>query len=294
MRNLIIAALALALTLTAKAQEDGYHIFISADMEGLVGAVTGVQVSSSEREYAAWREIMTNEILAAMEGAKAAGATRFTLADSHGSMQNIIIQNLPKDVRIVRGRPRENVMMEGIQDGEYDGVIFLGYHASASHMNGVMSHTISGAYSEVLINGEAATEGMMNAAVAGEFGVPVIMVAGDQAAVEEVADAVGNGMERAIVKHAYGSGAAMTMTPAAAYDLIRERAEAAVSRIEEIPVFTVEGPITLDLRFRSPRRAELLGWSGLVERTSVDSIRHQTETMAEMARFLGFLVFYPG
>lgn len=277
---------------TAFAAEDGLRIFISADMEGLAGAVTSTQVGSTGSEYQKFREFMTAEVLAAIEGARAAGATEFVISDSHGSKQNLLIDRLPDDVRIIRGDPRPLSMMEGIQNGHYDGVIFIGYHAGASHEKGVMAHTMSGVFAEIQINGVPATEGMINAAIAGEFGVPVIMISGDDAATSEVSGVVGD-MEMATVKVALGQTAADTMTPAAAQALIRQKAEAAVRRIGDFKPFTVETPIVLDLTFRPRLRAEVLSWLSIVERTGVQSVRFRADRMTEVQYFLKFILTYP-
>ncbi|MDH3440397.1 MAG: M55 family metallopeptidase, partial [Gammaproteobacteria bacterium] len=107
----------------ANAQDDGLKIFISADMEGVVGAVTGEQLSPGGFEYERFRGFMTAEVNAAIDAARAAGATEFVIADAHGNGQNLLIEQLPDDVTIVRSWPRELSMMGGIDD-TFDGVIF--------------------------------------------------------------------------------------------------------------------------------------------------------------------------
>ena len=107
-------------------------IFISADLEGVVGAVTGEQLGPGGFEYNRFREFMTAEVNAAIEAAKSAGATEILVADSHGNGQNLLIEKLPKDVKLIRSWPRPLGMMEGI-DSSFDGVIFTGYHASTDN-----------------------------------------------------------------------------------------------------------------------------------------------------------------
>ena len=106
------------------AQDDGLKIYISADMEGVVGAVTGDQLSPGGFEYQRFREFMTAEVNAAIDAARAAGATEFVVSDSHGNGENLLIEKLPDDVTIIRSWPRELSMMAGIDD-TFDGVIFL-------------------------------------------------------------------------------------------------------------------------------------------------------------------------
>ena len=208
-------------------------IFISVDMEGVAGAVTDEQLRIGGFEFEKFREILTNEVLAAIQGARAAGAGEIVVADSHGNGQNILVDRLPTDIRLIRGEPRPLSMVEGIQSREFSGAIFIGYHASASNPGGVRAHTKSSArISEIRVNGSAASEGLLYAAVAGEYGVPVIMVSGGDRAIEEIVDVIGP-IEQAVVKQAIGFHSAETLTPMAAQDLIREKAQIAVQRIEE-------------------------------------------------------------
>jgi D-amino peptidase len=274
--------------------QEGLRIYISADMEGLAGVVSGEQLGPEGFEYQRYREHMTNEVLAAIEGARAGGATDFVVSDSHGDMQNLLIDRLPPEVRVIRGAPRPLSMMEGIQNGRYDGAIFIGYHAGASHATGVQAHTISGGtVFEISVNGTAASEGMINAGVAGEHGVPVILVAGDDAAVEDVVELLGD-VERAVVKRAINARSADTLTPRAAQALIRERSEAAVRRIADFEPWVMPGPLTLELTFRQAIRAQLLELLPQVERTARRTIRFEADTMVDIQHFLKFVLTYPG
>ncbi len=125
------------------------------------------------------------------------------LSDSHGNAQNLLIERFPADVTVIRAFPRPLGMMEGI-DSTFDAAIFIGYHASTASPVGVRAHTLSSAnYAGVALNGVPVPEGGINAAIAGHFGVPVVMVSGDDAAVEEMRRLIGN-VEGAVVKRALG------------------------------------------------------------------------------------------
>src|SRR6185436_191869 len=221
--KLIFISLVIILSgMAVVAQQKQLKIFISADMEGVAGAVTGDQLSPAGFEYQRFREFMTQEVNAAIEAAFAAGATEIVVCDSHGNAQNILIEKLPKNVLVVRGFPRPLMMMQGI-DETFAGVIFIGYHASTTNPQGVRAHTMSSArLADVRLNNTSMSEGSFNAAIAGHFNVPVIMVSGDDAAVKEVTSIVGD-IEGAVVKWNYGFHSAKTMTPEAAQDLIREK-----------------------------------------------------------------------
>jgi D-amino peptidase len=292
----IVAIMGLTVSLAssdALAQaKKGYRIFISADMEGITAAVQPSQISAGGMEYQTYRKIMTMEVIAAIEGAKAAGATEFVVADSHGSMQNLMVELLPDDVEVVRGSPRPLSMMEGVQHGHFDGAIFIGYHASTNNVNGVRAHTISSAnISELKLNGIVATEGYINAAVAGDYGVPIIMISGDEAATAEVKASVGD-METAVVKHSISFHAARTLTPKAGQNLIRAKAKAAVARLQDFKPFVLKGPITLDVMLHFYRPAELLSYLPNVERTGARSFRYVAPNMSEITKFTTFFTGY--
>lgn len=268
----------------------GYRIFISVDMEGLAGAVSSNQFSAGGNEYQAYRKIMVGELLAAMAGARAAGATEFVVSDSHGLLQNLPVEDLPEDVTIIRGQPRPLSMMEGIDRGRFDGVMFIGYHASASNMRGVRAHSFSSArVSELKLNGVVASEGYLNAAVAGQFGVPVILVTGDDVTIEELAPLNAEGVA---VKRAIGFEAAESMTPAAARKLIQAGAQRAVARIGSFRPFVTPRPALLDVTFHFYRPAELLAWLPGVERTGARSVRFSGDTPADVMKLLEFSLKY--
>ena len=128
----------------APAPQRPLKVYISIDMEGITGVVQPAQLGPTGFEYGLAREWMTGELLAAIEGARAAGAGDIVVSDSHGNAQNVLIDKLPDDVRIVRGFPRPLSMMQGI-DESFHAVIFVGYHGSEWGVDAVRGHTISSA-----------------------------------------------------------------------------------------------------------------------------------------------------
>ncbi len=273
------------------AQTAGPKIYISADMEGLTGSVTGDQLGPSGFEYSAFRRIMTEEVLAAIEGARAAGAGEILVSDSHGNGENMLLDMFPDDIRIVRSWPRPLMMMEGI-DETFDGVIFIGYHASTTNPEGVRAHTMSsGRLADVRINGVSVPEAGINAAIAGHFGVPVIMITGDDAIAAEATEIIGD-IETAVVKQAISFHAATTMTPQAGQDLIRGTAERAVSRIGDFEPYQPATPLTIDVRFKSYRPSQLLAYLPMFERIDAHAIRFTAEDMLEASRVLEFILQY--
>jgi D-amino peptidase len=287
----MLCLLGLAMVTTGARAQDGLKIYISADMEGVVGAVTGEQLGPDGFEYERFRQFMTNEVNAAIDAARAAGATEFVVSDSHGNGQNLLIEQLPDDVTVIRSWPREHEMMAGI-DETFDGVIFTGYHASTNNTRGVRAHTMSSAnITSLRLNGMTMTEGGINAAIAGHFGVPVIMVSGDDIAVAENQVIIGD-IEGAVVKWSSGFHSARTLTPEAAYEVIRTRTKSAIDRIDEFEPYVLETPITLELSLKHYRPVELLSYLSNVEKVNSHTIKFVGEDITEVSNFLAFVTGY--
>ena len=288
----LLAFLGGLMALTAETQPaEKLKVYISVDMEGTVGTVTGDQLGPSGFEYGRFREFMTREALAAVEAAKEAGATEILVSDSHGNGENLLIEMFPKDVHIIRSWPRRNGMMAGI-DETFDAIFFIGYHASTNNPAGVRAHTFSSArLTSVKLNGTPVTEGAFNAAIAGHFGVPVVMVSGDDAAVAEVQSLVGD-IEGAVVKKNLGFHSAETLTPEASYELIAQKVKTALGRLGDFKPYRVETPVTLDVSFKHYRPVEVLTYLRLIERTDSHSIRFRGQDMIEVSDFLRFVLSY--
>ena len=292
-KSLAIAAIAgfwgLATFGSAHAQK--LKVYISVDMEGIAGVVSDQQLGPTGFEYARFREFMTAEALAAIAGAREAGATEIVVSDSHGNMQNLLIERFPADVQIVRSSPRPLSMMQGI-DSTFDAVIFVGYHSGTANAQGVRAHTMSSArYHAVDLNGTPAAESRVNAAIAGYYGVPVVLITGDDIATAELKAVLGD-VETAIVKRAIGFHSAITSTPEAAQTLIRARSKAAVERRASFKPYKVAAPVRLDLTFKSYRPAEMLAYLPVVERTTSHAIRFNGRNIIDVMRFLVFVGSY--
>ena len=289
-RVLFAGIILLGFTHTATAQE-GFKIYISADMEGVVGVVTGDQLGPSGFEYQRFRGFMTQEVNTAIEAAFEGGATEVVVSDSHGNGENLLLEHLPDNVVVIRSWPRPLSMMEGI-DATFDGAIFLGYHTSTTNMRGVRAHTLSSArLTAVRLNGQAMAEAGINAAIAGHFGVPIILVSGDDAIVEETTALLGD-VEGAVVKWALGFHSAKTLTPEAAYTVIRQKVKAAMARIQDFKPYRLDGPIQLEVSFKNYRPVEVLAYLPIVERIDAHTIRFVGKDMIEVSKFLSFILNY--
>ena len=223
-------------------------IYISCDIEGIAGVVHGDHCGTNGgNEYQRARHFMTQEVNAAAKGFYEAGVELVVVNDSHGGMRNIFIEELLPDIELITGSPKPMSMMEGCSE-EFDGVAFIGYHARmGSH--GVLSHTISGgAVSEIRVNGRILGEGGINAAIAAEFGLPVIMMAGDAAACREAeqdyAPPVAVATKIAVTRYS-----ARSLTPQKAQNAIYEGAKRAIAEASNAKPFLVDRPCRIELRF---------------------------------------------
>ncbi len=288
-RRFLFVFLLLPTVYGANAQD--LKVYISADMEGVAGVVGGDQLGPEGFEYSQFRKFMTAEVNAAIEAARDVGATEIVVSDSHGNGLNLLLDALPQDIELVRSWPRPLGMMEGIDDS-FGAAIFIGYHASAGNTGGIAAHTMSGAdFSSVKINGIEMTEGGMNALIAGHFGVPVVMISGDDAAVREVSDMLGP-IEGAVVKWHISHASGRTLMPEAAQALIKEKAQAGLRRRLELKPFRIEGPLILDLIYKNDDAAEIIAYLPNVELIDNHTVRF-VGSIIELSMFIEMALGYP-
>ena len=286
-RRFLPALLLIPLTLFAQAQRPR-KIFISVDMEGITGVVQPAQLGPEGFEYQRAREWMTAEVNAAIAGIRDAGPAEIVVCDSHGNGQSVLIDKLPDDVRIVRGFPRPMEMMQGI-DESFAAAVFIGYHASEWTANAVRGHTISSArLLGVKLNGVEVSEGMYNAALAGQFGVPVAFVSGDRLAVTQLQQ-VAPAAEGAIVKEPYGYHSALTVTPARGQAMIREGLKRAMAKLGSLQPYRLTGPIALEVGFKLTLDAERAAFVPGLTRADAHNVKGTFRDMTDITKLLQVL-----
>jgi len=160
-------------------------VYISADMEGIAGIVHGEHVIRDGKEHERARKLMTQEVNAAIEGAIEAGAKSIVVNDSHGTMRNIIPEELHETAELITGSPKPFEMMQGI-DSTFNAAFFIGYHAMKGSYLGVLDHSYhSRVIHDIILNNQRLGETGINAALAGYYNVPVILVTGDNIVTNE-------------------------------------------------------------------------------------------------------------
>lgn len=251
------------------------RLYLSVDMEGLAGVAHAHQVSFGpgvdRTDYDRSRGLMAGEANAAIRAAHEAGAAEVVVNDSHWQMRNLRAEELDPRARLITG-DKPLSMTEGIDDGAFDGAMFVGYHAGANHPTGVIAHTYSSAtILEARVNGTPHNEAALNAIRLGHHGIPVILVAGDDALAGEVAERL-PWAERVVVKRARGYSAADSLAPAAAADAIAEGVGRAVARLGEMRAYRPSAPMTGEIDFRLPVMADYAAVLPGVERIGGRSV----------------------
>lgn len=264
-------------------------IFISADIEGVTGVATNVQLNK-ESEYVRFRKLMTADVNAAIAGAFDGGATEVVVADGHGNMSNIYIEDLDERATLVQGSNRPMCQLEGLDDS-FDGIFFVGHHGrEGGSERTIISHSLAGiCVNEIKVNGVAVGETELNARVAGQFGVPAMLITGDDAYVAEVKETLPD-VEAVEVKRGIDRFAAELYPPKRVHALIREKAQRAVERASEFTPFVVEGQVTFDVEFKGTSQALMTTTIPLVEMVRPKNIRFTCNDMVTAYKMFWGLV----
>ena len=241
-------------------------VLISADMEGTCGVVSWVQVMPPEYvgegeptaadRYFRTRERMTAEVNAAVEGALAGGADEVIVNDSHDGMRNLIPEKLHPSVRFITGNDKPLGMVQGVDLAGVGAVFYTGYHAKAGTPAAPLAHTWTGWLNDVRLDGVSTGEFGINAAVAGYYGVPVVLVTGDDKAVAQTQTLLGEQVAGAVVKEGISTFSALHLHPERAREVIRAAAEAALGNVADARPYTLPAGATVELEFDHQSRAD--------------------------------------
>jgi D-amino peptidase len=254
-------------------------LYISSDMEGVAGVCAWEQVDARtpHRDYAIFRRYYTQEVIRAIEGARAGGATDVLVNDAHGPMRNLLLDELPHDVRVIFGNRKPFSMVQDA-DGSFSGAFFIGYHGGAGEADAVLCHTYTpSVIYEARINGVRCSEATLNAGLLGYYGVALLLVTGDRTTVESV-QAQMPWVRGVIVKESIGNFAAASITPLAAQRAIRQAAQAAVENAGTAKPYRFEPPITLDVQLVTAAQGHLVATIPGFERTGSRSVRFVHES----------------
>lgn len=252
-------------------------ILISADMEGATGVTWPADVLPGTPQWERCRSLFTSDVNAAVLGFFDGGADEVVVNEAHWTMRNLLLERLDERTEMLTGRHKSLSMVEGVQHDDVDGIAFVGYHAGAGQ-EGVLAHTyLANSITGVWLNDVPASEGYLNAHVVAEYGVPVVLVTGDDVACE---DALGYapGALKVAVKDHVSRYAAVCRTPArTAADIRAAAKEAAQLAVRQEPVQA--GPFTIAVEFDAEHLAMAATVVPGVERIGTRKVAYTSETM---------------
>ncbi len=279
-----------ALTFALYAQDKKLKVYISVDMEGISGVVHSDQVSPGGHDYNIARKWMAQDVNSAIEGAMEGGAYEIVVNDSHGSMRNIIPDDLHKKATLISGSPKPLSMMQGI-DESFNACIFIGYHSKAGVEHSILDHTYSGAsiYS-IKINGIEMPELGINALVAGYYNVPVIFISGDSEVCKQAKSILGDKIVTVAVKEGFGRTSAKLLPMEEARKRIKEGVRLALQRISETKPFKLNPPFNFEIDFLYSSQAEMAELIPLVKRVSGRKVSFQSKDLIEGFKLMRALI----
>ena len=250
------------------------NIYISCDMEGTAGVSSWEQVDARnyKPDYFIYRKYMTAEVCAAIAGAREAGASGICVNDSHGPMRNMLLDELPDDVRVVFGNRKPFSMVQQV-DGGFGGVFFTGYHGAIGDANATLCHTYTpSVIYDVRMYDVRCSEATLNAALAGHFGVPVLLITGDRVTVES-AKAQMPWITGVVVKESIGNYAVDSISPQAAQQAIRAGAAQAVKNAGNAKPFRFDPPVTMEIDVTRVEQADYVSLIPGFERSGPRQVR---------------------
>jgi D-amino peptidase len=259
-------------------------MYISVDMEGITGIPDYTFLDSSEHNYERARKIMTDETNFVVDAAFQFGCQEVIVNDSHSKMNNILIDQLHPDAFLITGNVKPLSMVEGL-DQTYGGAMFIGYHARAG-MPGVLSHSMIHAVRNFYINDHIVGEMGFNAYVAGYFGVPILLVAGDDQATKEARELIPN-VTTVTVKETISRSTVKSLTPKKAGELLSKKVNEALENRHQVkPLVPPEKPL-LKIEFNNYGQAE---WASLMPKTELEEgttiVSYQADDILEAYKAL--------
>ncbi|MFN6994212.1 MAG: M55 family metallopeptidase [Aquincola tertiaricarbonis] len=267
-------------------------VLVAVDIEGVAGVWRPEQTQAGNGDYERARRWMTLEADAAVRGAFAGGAGTVLVNDSHGHFGNLLADEIDPRAQLIQGKPRQLGMMAGV-DQQVDGVLMIGWHARAK-APGVLAHTTNSfAFARVWLNGLEVGEIGLYAALAGQFGAPVLMVSGCDVTAAEAA-ALMPQVACTVVKWSEGARSGRSMSPPSSRTLIEAAAKEAVQRLASdapapLQLPGGEGRIALRLQCQTPALADAFALWPTVRREATDTLTMDCATVHEAVRCLNAL-----
>jgi D-amino peptidase len=258
-------------------------ILISADMEGATGVTWPADVEPGTEQWQRCRRMFTSDVNAAVAGFFDGGADEVLINEAHATMRNLLLEELDERAVMLTGRHKDLSMVEGIQQPDVSAVAFVGYHAGAGR-DGVLAHTyLPNSITGVLVNGTPASEGALNSFVAAEYGVPVILVTGDDVTCLDAATYAPRAPAVA-VKDSVSRYSAVCRPPAVTAAAIRAAAENAVKLAGRTSPASPPDGFRVEVDVDAAQLAQAAAVVPTVERTGDRSVTYHSGSAWDMIR----------
>ncbi len=262
-------------------------IFISADIEGVTGVNSWSETELSSSEHKVFAEQMTEEVVAACEGAVAMGAKEIFIKDAHGSARNIDMRKLPKCARLSRGWTYcPDCMVAGL-DESFDAAIFIGYHSAAGYNGNQLAHTMSLKVNYIKINGQIASEYVLNSYIASGYGVPVVFLSGDKMLCERAKD-LNSSIETVAVNEGVG-GATISINPELSCELIKEGVKKSLKHISSCKLKIPE-KFDVEVNYKEHKDAKRTSYYPGVTQISTHTVIFTAKSINELKTALMFIL----
>jgi len=263
-------------------------VYVKLDMEGISGVVSPHQVEPGTSDYDRARRLMMHDLVSVLKGAFSAGATEIMIYDMHADGRNISLDALNGRVSVIAGRPppREGFFY-GLDDS-YGALFLVGCHARAGAAAAVLPHTYEDDILKMTVNGTEIGEIGIEAALAGEFGIPLAFVSTDSGGVSETQDLLGDDVEVVEVKKAVDATGAICLSAQATARILREAASRAVRRATSVPLVVFPAPVSLEVTFDDAASAAQLEGQPGIERTGETAICSEGQSI--LAAYRHFVV----
>ncbi|MCW8131761.1 MAG: M55 family metallopeptidase [Planctomycetota bacterium] len=274
----------------SKGAAHGKKIYIAVDFEGAACVIghpgkpmetlgSGLECNTAVFKQA--QRLVTAETNACIRGALAAGATEVIVEDNHGSGHNLLYEELHPEAKVLMGGPRPRRFC--VLDDSFAGLVLLCHHAMAGRKNGILAHSYSSvSVHRMILNGTPVGEIAFDAAIAGERGVPVILVTSDEEGCAEAREFLGKDLETVATKRGLGRNCALSLAPKKAQELTEAAARRAVAACAKRKPYKLKGPFTLEHVYKWESQADAAAKAKGAERLDAYRIRHRGKTISDL------------
>lgn len=262
-------------------------VFISVDIEGITGVTSWSETTLGNSDYSQFAEQMTKETVAACEGAIAMGAKEILVKDAHDSARNIDITKLPRCAKLSRGWTNTpDSMVAGI-DETFDAAIFIGYHSAAGTDGSPLAHTMNTNNNYMKVNGEKASEFVINSYLAADYGVPVVFLSGDKMLCDKAKE-FNSGIETLAVKEGLG-GATVSINPELACEFIKEGVINGLKHIEKCKIEIPE-KFEVEINYKEHKEAKHASFYPGVAQIDSHTVKYTAGSVKEFATTRMFIL----